>query len=233
MKRNPKQEGSILYDCIPQSGPCPNNCNQCYYNRLNAFYLPIDRPHFPTLEEVGDGIVRVNSGHDSNIDRDYVIRSTCHYPKRFFNTSIPCLDFPDPVVFTANREEEKDAFVPNDFPDVDFDNLMFVRLRVSTTNIIRILHAAYKWSWINVPVVLTFMRYYDEKVFMKQHSKAYEKRTHIRNTYWCPTEEYIHLVEYIFQDHLVDIEICRTYCKNCLNCARFYYKAKERVNAKS
>ena len=104
MKRNPKQDGSNLFDCIPQRGPCPNNCNQCYYN--HNFYLPIERGHFPSVEEVGDGIVRVNSGHDSNNQRDYVISSTEQYDKRFFNTSIPILNFPDPVVLTVNPKEE-------------------------------------------------------------------------------------------------------------------------------
>jgi hypothetical protein len=31
--RNPKQDGSVLYDCIPQVGPCPNgrNCETHYW----------------------------------------------------------------------------------------------------------------------------------------------------------------------------------------------------------
>ena len=61
----------------------------------------------PTLDEVGDGIVRINSGHDSNIGRDEVIRATEQYPRRFFNTSIAKFDFPAPVVLTANPREEE------------------------------------------------------------------------------------------------------------------------------
>ena len=64
--RNPKQEGTPFWDCIPQTGPCPMQCNQCFYNRPGAYYVPIDKPHVPTPEEVGDGIVRMNCGHDCN-----------------------------------------------------------------------------------------------------------------------------------------------------------------------
>ena len=56
-KRNPKQEGTPFFDCIPQIGPCPIGCNQCFYNRPGAYYVPIDKPHVPTPEEVSDGIV--------------------------------------------------------------------------------------------------------------------------------------------------------------------------------
>ena len=72
----------------------PVGCNQCFYNRPGAFYADIEQPIMPTLDEVGDGIVRINSGHDSNIGRDKVIRATEQYPRRFFNTSIAKFDFP-------------------------------------------------------------------------------------------------------------------------------------------
>ena len=106
-KRNPKQESTNLFDCKPQTGPCPVGCAECFYNRPGAFYADIEQPIMPTLDEVGDGIVRINSGHDSNIDRDEVIRATEQYPRRFFNTSIAEFDFPAPVVLTANPKEEE------------------------------------------------------------------------------------------------------------------------------
>ena len=83
--RNPKQEGTPFFDCIPQIGPCPINCNQCFYNRPGAYYVPIDKPHVPTPEEVGDGIVRMNCGNDSNNQRDLAIEAAQKY-KRFFLT---------------------------------------------------------------------------------------------------------------------------------------------------
>jgi len=233
MKRNPKLEGTNLFDCIPQTGTCPNNCSQCFYN--HNFYLPINRPHFPSLEEVGDGIVRVNSGHDSNFYRDRVIESTAKYRKRFFNTSIPNFDFPDPIVFTANREEEKQAWLPNQATyGLNYkDKLMFVRLRVSSTNLYHIIEAAELWGGARVPVVLTFMRYHDEKVFAGQNPLYYTKRVSINNVYWCPCPHFmLKTLDYVGR-YNSEIKMCGTplssLCKNCLNCEKLYYEAKERM----
>lgn len=232
MKRNPKQEGSPLFDCIPQVGPCPNNCNQCYYNRPGAFYLPIDKAHFPTLEEVGDGIVRVNSGHDSNIDYDHVIRSTAHYPKRFFNTAIPILDFPDPVVFTANRKEEELPFLPEHLNrQVEhFKKLMFIRLRVSSTNLHYVAIATTLWGSIDVPIVLTFMRYYEEEVFKQQSIEHYELRKSIKNEYYCPTPFFVEEVTRTLRHLDCEIKVCEGYCRDCLNCEHYYHQAKRRMD---
>ena len=71
--------------------------------------MPIDRPHVPTPEEVGDGIVRMNCGNDSNNQRDLVIETAKRYQRYFFNTSIPRFDFPGPVVLTANPKEEQEG----------------------------------------------------------------------------------------------------------------------------
>ena len=157
---NPKQIGSNLIDAVPQIGPCPNNCNQCFYNRPGAFFVPIDRPHMPHIDEAEGKIVRVNSGHDSNIHRDMVIANTRHYPDRFFNTAIPNVDFPAPVVLTVNPKEEEQPHLPSDLIG-PIENLMFVRLRVSGTNLHWIWNAALEWAAAGVPVVLTFMAYYD------------------------------------------------------------------------
>jgi len=86
--QNPKMEGSNIWDCRPQVGKCPNDCNQCFYNREGAFYCDINEPYIPDPEQVGDGIVRFNSGHDSNLQRDLVIEVSKRYKKCFFNTSI-------------------------------------------------------------------------------------------------------------------------------------------------
>src|SRR4030043_2218245 len=98
---NPKLLGSSIVDCIPQVGNCPNNCPDCYFN-APGFFRTKDEPLIPTLEEVADKIVRVNSGHDSNLQKDLVLEVTKQYPKKFYNTSIPNFDFPAPVVFTCN-----------------------------------------------------------------------------------------------------------------------------------
>ena len=112
-KRNPKQEGTSYFDCIPQTGPCPIGCNQCFFNRPGAYYVPLDQlPLVPTPEEVGDGIVRMNCGNDSNNQRDLVIATAQRYKHYFFNTSVRNLDFPGPVVLTANPREEEPAWMP-------------------------------------------------------------------------------------------------------------------------
>ena len=71
---NPKLKDSGVIDCKPQKGKCPLNCNQCFYNREGAFYTDINRSQLPSSFEVGRSIVRVNSGHDSNIDKEEVLK---------------------------------------------------------------------------------------------------------------------------------------------------------------
>ena len=98
MDANPKLAGSSLIDCVPQTGPCPNHCAECFYNR--AFYRPLTSSLMPSADEVGDKIVRVNSGHDSNLDHRHVVATTARYKRKFYNTSIPKFAFLAPVVFT-------------------------------------------------------------------------------------------------------------------------------------
>lgn len=220
MKRNPKQDGTNIFNCIPQSGKCLIGCNQCFFNRENAFYT--ETPAFPTLEEVGNGIVKINDGNDSNLDREYVIQSTEKYAKRFFNTSIPNFDFPAPVVFTANRREELWATSPP-FPVPP--NLMFVRLRVSSTNLNRIDRAVKEWTGANVPVVLTFMAYYDNP---PANVELYEWKIRHVNEYWCPKPSFIQSV----RNHYINnrlVSICESYCKTCLNCETYYIQTAKRM----
>ena len=245
-KRNPKQEGSNVWDCKPQSGPCPVGCNQCFYNRPGAFYVPTDEPHMPELSEVGDGIMRVNSGHDSNIQREKVIADTARYPKRFFNTSIPNLDFPAPVVLTANpQEEDWTAYhLPQAMPNVRGvivpDNLMFVRLRASASNLRPVTRAAWEWAREGVPVVITFMAYYDvEPPIPKAFAgvECYVWKTRHVNSYWCPTRGFMR--EYMRRFGKAAgtrgrlVTMCGTpgsaYCTNCRNCETYYYQTIKRM----
>jgi hypothetical protein len=171
---NPKMEGSNCIDCRPQVGECPNGCSQCFYNRPGAFYCDINKPQIPHPDDVGDKVVRMNSGHDSNLEKEKVLDVAAQYPKVFFNTSIPNFDFPGPVVFTANAKEEEPAWCPivnrpgktRQIParqEEFLDRLMFVRLRVSPTNLELIEQAVACWTAARVPVVLTFMAYYDQE----------------------------------------------------------------------
>ncbi len=238
MKRNPKQADSNLYDCIPQIGPCPIGCNQCFYNRPGAFYVPIDQPHFPSLEEVGDGIVRVNCGNDSNNQREHVIASTAHYPRRYFNTSVPKFDFPGPMVLTANPREEVPAYQPIFLWDGPPANLMFVRLRVSSTNLHHIAEAVKRWAGQDVPVVLTFMAYYDAEPQVPPEVSAavggpcYEWRVRHINSYFCPTADFVrHVMRRYRGNRLVSYcgSLEGSYCRLCRNCETHYWQAVKRL----
>jgi hypothetical protein len=239
-KRNPKQEGSNVFDCKPQCGPCPMGCNQCFYNRPGASYVPLDEPHMPTVAEVGDGIMRVNALHDSNIERDKVIAATAQYPRRFFNTAIPKFNFPGPVVFTANREEEKAAVVPCSLQTGIPYNLMFVRLRVSATNIGLVAVAVEAWTKRGTPVVLTFMAYYDGKppsnpdIEAELSGPLYEwKQRHV-NSYHCPTREFMtYVLRYMKPIAWRLVTMCGTlqsnFCKDCRNCETYYWQTMKHM----
>jgi len=257
MKRNPKQEGSNLFDCRPQVGPCPNNCNQCFYNRPNAFYNDINQPSIPSPEEVGDGIVRMNCGHDSNIERDLVIETAKQYKHFFFNTSIPKLDFPGPVVLTANPKEEEHVITPQwlSCNGQDLSNIMFVRLRVSSTNLDKVYHAVERWiTWYRIPVVLTFMAYYDEappgtfEINDPDYPMSYKleddsefpyvaytwQKRHI-NSYYCATEEFMQYVtKKMKQTGGRLVTRCGTsksrFCKDCRNCETYYYQTMKHLS---
>jgi len=221
-KRNPKYEGSNIFDCRPQSGFCPLNCNQCFYNRADAYYIDIHKPNFIPVEEVGDGIVRVNGGHDSNFERERVIKETEIYKKRFFNTAIPKFDFPAPVVWTANPKEEKEVPLIYNIPD----NLMFIRLRVSSTNLNHIRSAIKSYAPTGIAIVLTFMAYYSGEP--KNPDKYIWKKRHI-NSYWCPTREFME--EVMCKMKKIEgrqVSLCSDLdayaCKDCRNCETYYYQ---------
>jgi len=237
--RNPKQERTCLFDCKPQVGPCPIGCSNCFYNRPGAFYLPIDTPIMPDPDEVGDGIVRVNCGHDSNIGRNEVIAATARYPRRFFNTSIARFDFPAPVVLTANPREEEPVGQPVwSFRDGAPRNLMFVRLRASSTNLDWVRDGVGWYTSYQVPVVLTFMAYYDhepqvpEEVAAAVGGPCYEWRVRHINSYWCPTPAFIRWVMGLFRGNRL-VSYCGSlegsYCRLCRNCETYYLQTVKRM----
>ena len=240
-KRNPKQEGTPFFDCIPQIGPCPIGCNQCFYNRPGAYYVPIDQPHVPTPEEVGDGIVRMNCGNDSNNQRDLVIETAKRYQRYFFNTSIPRFDFPGPVVLTANPKEEQEAryAMPNRHGDnwrSPAANLMFVRLRTSATNLALVDQAVAAWTAAQVPVVITFMAYYDHEPRVPADlifkGSCYEWRVRHINSYWCPTKEFMRWVMSRYAGNRL-VSMCSSinsaYCRDCRNCESHYLQTIKRM----
>jgi hypothetical protein len=220
---NPKLVDTPILDCIPQSGKCPMNCPECFYNRPGAFYC--EPPNVPDPKLVGDRLVRMNCGHDSNLERNLVIETAAQYKFVFFNTSISHFNFPGPVVFTANPKEEEPACIVSPVPD----NLMFVRLRVSSTNLQLVDTAAWEYTKRGVPVVLTFMAYYDKT----PDPQFYEWRVRHTNSYWCPTNRFIESVRArpLLGHRLVSMcgALDDNYCRSCRNCETYYVQTIKRI----
>ena len=251
MKQNPKMAGSNLIDCIPQHGPCPNKCDQCFYvgqglpnlkpvenarsnslcetgsSRMNAgvvhnnWFYAGDEPVVPTLEEVKGKIVRVNSGNDSNNQKELVLETTRQYPRRFYNTSVPDLDFgEEPVVLTINPRQD-DCWTAVDDPG----DLMFVRFRANTWNLSMAYDAIKHYCYErDVPLVMTFMRYYDKEGIQ---ASGYEFRKHIDHSYWDITQEGFDSV----MDALLPVRLLYTcgtpenpYCRDCGVCETLYWR---------
>ena len=215
---NPKLVGSNLIDCIPQTGECPVKCAECFYNG-GRFYRTLAEPLIPTLEEAKRRIVRVNSGHDSNIQRQRVLDATARYPHRFYNTSIPRFDFPAPVVFTCNGPR---LFLVSTPP-----NVMFVRVRTCSWNLDEV-DRAIEFYQIGQgrQVVLTFMRYYNSEAVVQ--AGDYEWRKSVLNDYWCPRPETI--VRILGRYKGTGVRMCGTpissLCVDCRNCEFFYWRTQ-------
>lgn len=235
---NPKLVGSGMLGCIPQQTRCPNNCPDCFFQSGRSYLEPLsdNLPNMPPPDLAQHRVVRVNDGHDSNIGREHVIQATECYPHRFFNTSIPQLTFPAPVVLTVNPDQIGDHFFhrlgsrPN--------NLMFVRVRVNTWNL-HLVHEVVEyytagWDSWRVPIVFTFMRYYETPV-PKAHLAYYAHRQCTMNYYWAITTgawEGI-MDRYKYNRYVYSCgtegEMGTTLCRHCGNCLREYYATLERM----
>jgi len=225
---NPKLVGSNIIDCIPQVGECPHKCSECFYNG-GRFYRDINIPQIPHYLEVMSRIVRMNSGNDSNNDRELVLAAAKNYRDVFFNTSVPQFDFPGPVVFTANRQcpDNKVHLVDNPPP-----NLMFVRARVTPWNVVDVGSViGHYWRKHRIPVVLTFMRFYNDELIPRDRKYDYEWKEHIINDYWVPKLEMVLRI----MGHLKGdgVRMCGTpyssTCVDCRNCEFLYHECKRKL----
>lgn len=225
--QNPKLAGANLIDCIPHTGECPLKCSECFYNS-GRFFRTLDEPWMPSLEDVGDKIVRVNSGHDSNINRKMVIAATAQYPRAFYNTAIANFDFPAPVVFTANGGKNAKLKLAENPPE----NLMFVRVRVNSWELNIVKEAIdYYLKACGVPVVLTFMRYYDGLKIPAAYQNDYEWKKNLVNDYYCLKPEMIVSIMAHFKN--TGVRMCGTpassNCVDCRNCEFLYWEAMRRM----
>jgi len=223
---NPKLIDSGIIDCIPQIGQCPINCdNNCFYNS-DGFFTGKKEPLVPTLEEVGGRIVRVNSGHDSNIQKLKVLEATRQYPDKFYNTSIPNFDFPGPVVFTCNsRDTNYSALIVTK----NIENLMMVRFRTNTWNLDLLKEVIDYYAYKNsIPVTLTFMRYKELKSIPESERDFYELSKNVTNSYYMLKPEYKDQIMAAHFDSLAPKLIGRcgsstsNFCKDCGRCIMCY-----------
>jgi hypothetical protein len=249
-KENPKTRGSGILGCIPQKGRCPNECEDCFFQSGRSYLEPLEEnlPNMPSVSEATGRIIRVNDGNDSSVDRDLVIEKTQGYANVFYNTAIPTdLDkFPGPVVLTVNPGIKTDysyydlVILINGKPVSTIrSNLMFVRARTNTWNIDLIDKIVNYYSYINVPVVLTFMAYFDtaDKI-PEDHRKNYMFRKRTLSSYWAiTTDAWEKVMERYKYNHFVyscgkiEGEKGTTKCSRCGNCIREYYNTKERMRS--
>jgi len=214
---NPKLVETNLIDCIPQVGACPNACSNCFYN--DGFYRSTKEPLIPTLEDSKGKIVRVNSGHDSNLSKASVLYETSIFKDKFFNTSIPDFDFPSPVVWTCNPKDDQAILI------IPPKNLMFIRFRTSMWNL-KLLNKVISAYW-PIPIMITLMRYKSKKAIPYKFKEMYEWGKSLKNNYWQLKEKQSQLI----WDEFVKIKralMCGTpkshLCKDCLHCETYYWK---------
>jgi len=234
-KENPKTKGSGIICAIPQTGECPMRCPDCFFQSGRSYLEPLvdNLPNMPSLEEAKHRIVRVNDGNDSNVDRELVLSSTAIYDDKFYNTSKP-RPFDFPWVLTVNPGGMTDA----SFHKLDPipPSLMFVRVRANTWNSGVTDDVVAYYTSRNVPVILTFMRYWKyEGSIPKGSVTNYKKKVHITNEYCLiGRRAWQSIVDRYPDNPLVyscgkDYEEGKSGCKFCGNCVREYYNTLERL----
>jgi len=235
---NPKTKGSGIACCIPQEGTCPQNCSDCFFQSGRSYLEPLaeNLPNMPT-QAFEHMIIRVNDGNDSNNWRGKVIADTRCYKQRFFNTSVVPLDFPAPVVLTLNPGlRTDDDFIKIMLPPL---NMMFGRVRVTTWNL-DIVNEAVEWyTSRGVPIVLTFMAFFDTADQIPSIYRAnYQSRKRTLNTYHAITHAAWSKIMYEFETNPL-VHSCGTegvpggsMCKNCGNCVREYHATIARMRGR-
>lgn len=232
---NPKTKGSGVVCAIPQTGTCPNNCADCFFQSGRSYLEPLDEnlPNLPEPEDCVNRVVRMNDGNDSNVEKGDVVEAAGGYEHFFFNTAVPDLDFPGPVVLTVNPGEMTDVgFHKIKKPPV---NLMFVRIRTNAWNVEDVVVPAVDWyTSRGVPVVLTYMAYYGEDVPEDfRHCYEFKKRT--LNSYWVLDQLVQDDIEADFwrNDLVYTCGWKGTHpCSRCGNCLREYFNAVVRMEGR-
>lgn len=235
-KENPKTAGSGILCAIPQKGTCPMHCMDCFFQSGRSFLEPLEDnlPNMPEFQDSLFRVIRINDGNDSNNQRDLVIESTKKYAMKFYNTSMPMiLDFDAPVVLTLNPagHTDKDFYKLDPIPD----NLMFVRMRVNMWNLELVDEAIEYYTSRQVPVILTFMAYYDLEV-PDEYKKYYIFKKRTLNSYWViRSETWKGIMDKywknpnVYSCSKIEGELGSRACSRCGNCLREYFATMERL----
>ena len=243
---NPKTKGSGILAAIPQKGRCPMECDDCFFQSGRSFLEPLDEnlPNMPPVEITKNRVIRINDGNDSNINKKEVMEATRKYPMKFYNTSIAnLLHFDEPVVLTINPGEmtDKEWHELEKIPK----NLMFVRIRTNMWNLNTVVKpAVLYYTERSVPVVLTFMAYYDtqDKIqiktfrYKRKLEQAYVFRKRTINSYnaittiaWEYIMEHFKYNKWVHSCGKIEGEKGDTHCRFCGNCLREYFATIERM----
>jgi len=226
---NPKTKDSGVICAIPQSGVCPVGCADCFFQSGRSYLEPLDEnlPNIPSEEDIGDCVVRINDGNDSAHEIDKVIACAKEWKHHFYNTSMGnrVSSLPGPVVLTVNPHKKTDhSFYrfPGDIPE----NLMFVRVRVNTWNLDLVRDAVEYYTESNIPVVLTFMAYYERNI-PDDHRGSYVYRKRTQNSYWVLKPEKWWKIHDMFRDNPY-VSTCghdpnSHACHRCGVCVREYW----------
>ena len=242
-KENPKTKGSGIICAIPQTGLCPNKCDDCFFQSGRSYLEPLEEnlPNIPSEQEAEGRLVRVNDGNDSNYLREEVMAETGwpirDFKMKFYNTAIPrnFEKFDAPIVLTINPGKRTDesfyGFNDHQIPK----NLMFVRFRTNTWNLELLDRAVEYYSFKEIPIVLTFMAYFT--LFVRPgHEKNYITRKRTLNSYWAITTEAWEKVmskykynKWVYSCGKIEGEKGTSGCRHCGNCLREYFATMERM----
>ena len=237
-KENPKTRGSGIICAIPQEGTCPNKCEDCFFQGGRSYLEPLGKnlPNMPHISTTDYRVVRINDGNDSNVEREKVIDSCYGYIMKFYNTAIPAdlEEFDAPVVLTINPGEKTDE-VYNYIKIIPY-NLMFVRYRTNMWNLELMQRAIEHYSKKEVPIVLTFMAYFDIKSIPLAYRDHYSFRLRTANEYWAITTRAWETVmfpyrynKWVYSCGKIEGENGTSLCRHCGNCLREYFATMERM----
>jgi hypothetical protein len=247
---NVKTKGSKVLCAIPQSVaegvkfPCPQKCRHCFFQNKRSYLEPLHEnlPNMPPQEMAKGHIVRFNDGLDSNVDRDIVIAAAEQYDNVFFNTSYPrdLAGFVHPVVLTVNPGKMTDTRVH--LVDPIPPNLMCVRFRANAWNTDLARQVVDHYTQRDVPVLFTFMAYYDQEGDENGYEdiperfrgeRFYKNRKRSTNKYYVAEHAVWWMVLGPFaENHLVLTCGPHAYafaCTDCNNCELLYNRAMYRL----